>query len=124
MALRAPGHRRRVLSMTSLIDVIFLLLLFFMLTSTFSKFSEVRISGGGSGAGPTDAARPMFLQVLPDRLSLNGETVAPDALVSALGDAEGMLLVGIGGPEVTAQRLTDILVALSAVPDLTVRVLN
>ena len=30
--------------MTSLIDVIFLLLLFFMLTSTFSKFSEVPLA--------------------------------------------------------------------------------
>ena len=32
--------------MTSLIDVIFLLLLFFMLSSTFSRFAEVEISAG------------------------------------------------------------------------------
>ena len=36
-------RRSRRLSLTSLIDVIFLLLLFFMLSSTFTKFSEVEI---------------------------------------------------------------------------------
>ena len=43
-------RRRRSgrLSMTSLIDVIFLLLLFFMLTSTFSKFSEVELAAEGT----------------------------------------------------------------------------
>ena len=43
------ARRRRRLSMTSLIDVIFLLLLFFMLTSTFTRFSEVELTAAGSG---------------------------------------------------------------------------
>ena len=50
--------------MTSLIDVIFLLLLFFMLTSTFTRFSEVELTAAGSGTppqAPTEA--PLFLRL-------------------------------------------------------------
>ena len=43
MSLKRVQQRRRA-SITSLIDVIFLLLLFFMLASTFSKFSEIDIA--------------------------------------------------------------------------------
>ncbi|WP_367714863.1 biopolymer transporter ExbD [Nitratireductor sp. GISD-1A_MAKvit] len=42
----AAVRRRKPLSLTSLIDVIFLLLLFFMLSSTFTRFASVEISGG------------------------------------------------------------------------------
>ena len=44
--------------MTSLIDVIFLLLLFFMLTSTFSKFAEIELAAATSGAGAATGAKP------------------------------------------------------------------
>ena len=44
MRLESPGYVRRQISVTSLIDVIFLLLLFFMLSSTFSKFADVELS--------------------------------------------------------------------------------
>ncbi len=46
MRIDAGLRRRRPLSLTSLIDVIFLLLLFFMLSSTFTRFGEVSITGG------------------------------------------------------------------------------
>ena len=63
--------------MTSLIDVIFLLLLFFMLTSTFSKFSEVPLAAAGSGAvAQASDAKPVFLQLGPDTLRLNGDEIA------------------------------------------------
>ena len=39
----AAVRKRKPLSLTSLIDVIFLLLLFFMLTSTFTRFARVEI---------------------------------------------------------------------------------
>ena len=46
--------------MTSLIDVIFLLLLFFMLSSTFSKFSEIELTAGGSGPGRAAETPPLM----------------------------------------------------------------
>lgn len=112
--------------MTSLIDVIFLLLLFFMLTSTFSKFSELELSTAGSGAAAASDSKPLFLQLETDVLRLNGQTVLLEGLAaSALGEAEAgtTLLVAIGD-DVTSQRLTNLLVALRGLPTLRVAVLG
>ena len=108
--------------MTSLIDVIFLLLLFFMLTSTFSKFSEVPLAAAGSGSD----AKPVFLQLGPDTLRLNGDEIALDALAgSSLAEAEkGTVLLVSLGADVDAQRLTDVLVKLREMPALQVSVLG
>lgn len=112
--------------MTSLIDVIFLLLLFFMLTSTFSKFSEVELSAAGSGTGSTADTKPIFLQLEIDEVRLNGESVSLENLAtSQLGQAEdgAVLLVALGA-DVTAQRLTDLLVSLRGLPALRVTVMG
>ena len=66
--------------MTSLIDVIFLLLLFFMLTSTVSKFAEIELTAATSGAGAETGAKPYFLQLTTEGLRLNGDALALDAL--------------------------------------------
>ncbi|MCX7567413.1 biopolymer transporter ExbD [Sulfitobacter sp. F26169L] len=112
--------------MTSLIDVIFLLLLFFMLTSTFSKFAEVELSAAGAGAGAPGDAKPLFLQLGTDSLRLNGRDVTLDTIAgSALGDApKGAVLLVSLGEGVDAQRLTDLLVVLRGLPDLRVSVLG
>ena len=107
--------------MTSLIDVIFLLLLFFMLTSTFSKFAEVPLPIGGAGHLTADT-RPVFIRVNADTLSLNAETIAMDQLATALG-AEPVAAIVALGPNVTAQRLTDVLVAVRGLPNLAINVL-
>ncbi|MEM8654318.1 MAG: biopolymer transporter ExbD [Pseudomonadota bacterium] len=125
---RARRARRR-LSMTSLIDVIFLLLLFFMLTSTFSKFAEVELTAGGAGQGAEAAVvPPLFLQVGESELALNGAAVAMDALGMSLrqdlpeGTVQPVLVSLRDG--VTAQRLTDLLIVLRSVPGLRVTVLG
>lgn len=122
------ARRRRRLSMTSLIDVIFLLLLFFMLSSTFTRFAEVELAAGGAGPGAAEA-RPLFLQLAPETLRLNGTELAFEALPEALrardGDGAGKLplLVSLQG-EVNAQRLTDLLVVLRQVPEVQTTVLG
>lgn len=118
--------RRRKLSMTSLIDVIFLLLLFFMLTSTFSKFSEVELSAGGSGTVAPSETPPLFLQLKENTIGLNGQDVSLDALAeSSLSEAEdgAVVLVSLGA-QVDSQRLTDLLVVLRRLPKLRVTVLG
>lgn len=112
--------------MTSLIDVIFLLLLFFMLTSTFSKFAEVELAAAGTGAVGDTQSKPLFVQLGADTLHLNGENVMLDGLAqTALGQARAgtTLLVSLGAG-VDAQRLTDLLVALRGLPTLKVSVLG
>ncbi|MCR8546706.1 biopolymer transporter ExbD [Salipiger sp. P9] len=109
--------------MTSLIDVIFLLLLFFMLTSTFTRFSEVELAAAGSGAAPAPSERPLFLQLGPETARLNSAEVALEGLADALaaqrgdGAAVRRLLVALQ-PGVSAQRLTDLLVVLRGLPGL------
>ncbi len=120
------GKRRRRLSMTSLIDVIFLLLLFFMLSSTFSTFAEVELSAAvPATAGDADTP-PIFVQLDEDFLKVNGEVRRLDDLAQTpLGDVKGPSTVLVSlGEGVNAQRLTDLLVALRALPDLRVTVLG
>lgn len=107
--------------MTPLVDVIFLLLLFFMLTSTFSKFAEVTLSAA-SGGGTSTGQAPIFLQLFEDRLTVNGQTRSLDALELKPSNGQALLVSLQAG--VTAQRLTDVLVALRRHPELTVSVLG
>lgn len=115
LPVRERARRRKRLSMTSLIDVIFLLLLFFMLSSTFSKFSEIELTAGGSGPADAPDTPPLFLQLLPDDLRLNGQSLALNALTPALAQPEDAqprtLLISLSA-DVTSQRLTDLLAVL------------
>lgn len=125
MALEARNSRRRPVALTPLIDVIFLLLLFFMLSSTFTRFAEVPLMNAGGGVAMDTP--PMFLQLREDDVSLNGVSMPLDAVVAAIGEIAGeqaaVILVTVSG-EVVSQRLVDLLSALRAVPDLAVSVLK
>ncbi len=122
-----PKKTRRALSVTSLIDVIFLLLLFFMLSSTFTKFTEVELmtSGQGENIAPNERT-VLFLRIDGADMSLNGKTVAPDTLATALKTADNTppsVLISLTA-ETSAQQLTDALVVLRALPDLSLTVLD
>jgi len=121
-------RQRRKLSMTSLIDVIFLLLLFFMLSSTFSRFAEVELTAAGGGNAVRDDVKPAFLRLGADTLDLNGRAVALDGLAPAFAgehDKGGPLSVLVSlRREVTSQRLTDLLVALRRVEGLRITLLG
>ncbi|GGE27511.1 hypothetical protein GCM10011360_14730 [Primorskyibacter flagellatus] len=114
--------------MTSLIDVIFLLLLFFMLSSTFSRFSELDLMAAGSSAGAASDRPPLFLRLSPGELSLNGQGLALTDLRGALepeadADRPRPVIVALA-TDVTAQRLTDLLVALRGIPGIAPSVLG
>ncbi len=125
LAKRAPWRPRPV-ALTSLIDIIFLLLLFFMLSSTFTRFGEVPLMNACGGAG-TDVA-PLFLQLRPEALMLNGEAITVDALVDRLSvreapDETQTLLITLD-PAVTSQQLVDLLAVLRGTPNIAVSVLE
>ncbi|MFP7675201.1 biopolymer transporter ExbD [Marivita sp. S0852] len=115
--------------MTSLIDVIFLLLLFFMLTSTFTRFAEVDLTSGSGGTAVADNA-PIFAQLGPDAVRLNGTPVLLPDLATRLSELRRdktedttPLLIALQ-PGVTAQRLTDVLVKLRDVSGVSVTILE
>lgn len=114
--------------MTSLIDVIFLLLLFFMLSSTFSRFSEIAFSAATGGALPEASVKPLFVQLTAETVRLNGVDIDLSGLAPALRalppvDAPQPLLISLRG-DVSSQRLTDLLVLLRDVSSVAPTVLG
>ncbi len=112
------GQARAKLPMTSLIDVIFLLLLFFMLTSTFSRFGEIPVTVGGTGAPiGVDETAPIFVRISESGPSINGvDTPASDLkqAVLQMSDTAPRLLV-TATSNASAQALAETLHALRAV---------
>lgn len=116
MLIDKPHPRRKPLSMTSLIDVIFLLLLFFMLSSTFTRFGSVDFGGTGKAGSSGVAAAPDILVIVTgEGLRINGEYVGPDAVDARLteflakGAKSAMILPREGA---NAQALVDAVEAL------------
>ena len=110
--------------MTSLIDVIFLLLLFFMLSSTFSKYAEVPLPVGAIGTNLQELS-PQFIRLSQDGISLNGETVTQADLILQLSkeSSEPVSAILSIGADVTSQRLTDVLAPLQRITNLALHVL-
>ncbi|WP_116130737.1 biopolymer transporter ExbD [Tropicimonas sp. IMCC34043] len=82
LSFGAPPPRRRP-SLTPMIDVVFLLLVFFMLASRFGSDMFLPLKVAGQGRGYTGA--PRLLEVAPDTMALNGVAVAPEDLVARIG---------------------------------------
>ncbi len=123
MALETRTKRRKRLSMTSLIDVIFLLLLFFMLTSTFSKFGEIEFSTASAGGSDQDV--PIrFVKLEQDRLLVDGTVTTLDSVTELFdGASEQMALISLG-QNATSQQLIDLLTALKGVAHLRTQVIG
>ena len=120
-------RRKRVLSLTSLIDVIFLLLLFFMLSSTFSNYADIDLAVATSGASSSNEP-PLLLKLRHDRLQLNGKdtnlTALPNAISSFADEGTKRLVLIYLGPQVNAQQLVDVLVIMGKQTQFSVLVLE
>lgn len=113
---------KRAVAMTPLIDVVFLLLLFFMLSSTFSNFGEIELNqASGGNATQVAPGERFFVQLGGTRLVLNGASITLDDL--AVQMKSGQVVVSID-EDASAQRLVDLLVRLRGRPELTVLVLE
>lgn len=108
MHIDMPVQRRRPLSLTSLIDVIFLLLLFFMLSSTFVRFAEVEIAGGVASKTAGSQTPDVLIRLDDDGWQVNGLSLDADMAVTELKrleeqDASSAVLLVRG--EVSSQEL-------------------
>ena len=105
----AKSRPRRKPSLTPMIDVVFLLLVFFMLASRFGvdQVLPLPLASGGSGySGP-----PRLVDIQPDSLQLNGREVSVQSLIAALKDMTKRpddLIILRGGDETDLQRLVTI----------------
>jgi len=128
MRLESSGYQRRQISVTSLIDVIFLLLLFFMLSSTFSKFADVELSATGGRSSGAQTVVPAFLKLSANRLLLNGVEFGEDALAGELERLQAAtrlnaVILSVD-PSANAQQLVDTLLMLRKLPDLNVQIVK
>ena len=93
MLISEPPRPRRQLSLTPLIDVVFLLLLFFLITSTFARFADLEVARQTTSAGeaalppvsgPADI-RGAIVSVSADRrVRINGTETAPEEIAAKL----------------------------------------
>ena len=114
MNLARPIRRRRM-SLTPMIDVVFLLLIFFMLAARFGLEGSIELAAGGSGAEYRGA--PRLVDVYPGALTLNGVTVTAEQLVTSLRELtdnteDAIILRMRDGADV--QRMTDVMEQLNA----------
>ena len=106
---------RRPASLTPMIDVVFLLLVFFMLASRFGAETVLDLTLGAPSAGaPAWQGPPRLVSVTPGGLRLNGIDTPPEALPGALA----ALMATPGDPVIlrsdgaALQRLVAVLEAL------------
>lgn len=113
-AFAAPRSRRKP-ALTPLIDVVFLLLVFFMLAAQFGREGALDLATAGSDAAAYDGP-PRLVQILPEAVLLNGRPLTEETLPQALdaltrNRADIIVLRPDAGADV--QRLTDLAQRLS-----------
>ena len=114
-----PKPRRRArISLTPLIDVVFILLVFFMLASSFLDWRSISLSSTAAASGGGGVEGALLVDVGTDSVRLAGETMSPAALArrieTALGekpDRRVLLRPRLG---VEMQRLVTVLDRLQA----------
>ena len=80
LASRRPARRRPLISLTPLIDVVFILLVFFMLASSFLDWRSIDLNAPGRAGGEPSMVGAMLVTVTADGLQLAGQVIALDAL--------------------------------------------
>lgn len=109
----SPRARRRP-SLTPMIDVVFLLLVFFMLASRFGI--DAAISLPLAGAGPTQySGPPRLVEIRPEGVALNGRAVDDlSAALRPLMTAPTDIIILRGRDGASLQRVVTVVEALGA----------
>ena len=81
-----PGRRRALISLTPLIDVVFILLVFFMLASSFLDWRAIDLSAPGRATTGTSMEGTLLIEIRPEGLRLSGETVSLERLGSRVAE--------------------------------------
>lgn len=114
LAPRRPRRGARAATLTPLIDVVFILLLFFMLATSFGRWGTLEITPAGArGAASTAAAPTVLVRLRAASIDLSGETLAAGALAARLRGLHdrhpGLAIVLDVDPGVPLQRVVDTL---------------
>ncbi len=100
-------------NLTPMIDVVFLLLIFFMLASSFERDVAIQVNAGGGSS--TLTGPPRLIDIAPDDLRLNGHLVSIDDMASALDQvvkSRTDTIILRPGDGADLQRMVDVMSAL------------
>lgn len=110
----AHQTRRRRIGLTPMIDVVFLLLVFFMLAARFGVTDAIPVTLSGGAAQPYDGP-PRLITVLPDALRVNGiDTTDPVANLTPLMGTQTDIILLRARDGASVQHLLDVMGTLRA----------
>ena len=119
--LNAPRRRRAFFMLTPLVDIMFLLLIFFMLTSETSLYTLMRMSAQAVAAGPTaTTASPtaeLVVAIGHQQVRLNGVAMPFDQVAAVLAQfrAQGVGRAAlVAGQAAQVQDIVSVLELLEA----------
>lgn len=81
----ARAGRRPLISLTPLIDVVFILLVFFMLASSFLDWRTIDLNAPAEAEARGGMTGALLVEVRGDGLRLSGESVSLDSLAARVG---------------------------------------
>lgn len=111
-----PRANRSLISLTPLIDVVFILLVFFMLASSFVEWQAIDLGESGPPVSVSSGDAAMVVRVQADgTVLIKGDRVAPEALAARLqalaATAPEQRLAVEPMPGVSLQQVVDVLEA-------------
>ncbi|WP_290648298.1 biopolymer transporter ExbD [Aquisalimonas sp.] len=80
-------RRRSIIKLAPLIDVVFILLVFFMLATSYLDWRVIPLHTPAQGAVAAPLEGALLVEVRPDGFRLSGEMVAPDELIARIAQA-------------------------------------
>lgn len=110
----AAKRGRSLISLTPLIDVVFILVIFFMLASSFADWRSIEVAARPAAAAGPAGEGALLVEVRAGGVRLSGETLTLDRLTARLAEVpERRVLVR---PErgVAVQNLVTVLDRISA----------
>ncbi len=113
------GQRKRpMISLTPLIDVVFILLVFFMLASSFLDWRAIDLNTPSDARGRSSAEGALMVELRPDGIRLSGERVSMAVLSERISarvakNPEQKVIVK-AAPGVSYQQAIDLLDRLAA----------
>jgi biopolymer transport protein ExbD len=81
-----PPRRRPLISLTPLIDVVFILLIFFMLASSFLDWRSIALNAPARATAGSSVEGAFLVELRPDGLRLAGESLSLDQLTARIGE--------------------------------------
>lgn len=118
MILAVGATKNRLISMTPLIDVVFILLLFFMLTSSFSRLGQLYVETSANPAPALNSDQALTRIWVKDTqtIQIDGQDyrLFSDAFMQALAmhDDPSVAIKVAAAPDVSVQALMTVIDAL------------